>query len=318
MSTSGVRLPLPALEWVLVPAAALRAAAGTGLLGAIAARDGAVPPVENVARGCDLDPHRTAVLLEVLADAGLVERFHGAYRAHPDTARFGDLMASMLGDLAASMASDRTGEGPRPDLYPKVVGSLGTVVADAAARVAAILAAPGIHVVDLGAGAAPWSLAILEREPTARLTAVDRTEVLPATGAAIEAAGVGNRAEPRAADLTVDELPSGADVVLLAHVCHLFGDDVAATIVRRAAASVAPGGCLAVIDFVDDPDAGKARRAALRRYELGLFARTADGRLRDLETLRSWCRAGGLGHHEVHDLDGSFPMTLLVARHAPR
>ena len=59
--------------------------------------------------------------------------------------------------------------------------------------------------------------------------------------------------------------------VLLA--VHLFDDALGRAIVRRAAASVAPGGRLGIIESVNEDSQGE-RRPALLRYELSLFART--------------------------------------------
>jgi len=312
VSTTTTTPPLPALERVLVPAAALRAATATGLLDAMAAGGPRWHAAADLARQCGLDPHRTGVLLDVLADAALVERDAAGYRGHPDLAPLGTLMEATLGDLPAAVARDRRGQGPRDGLYPSVVRPLGALIARTAADVAGRLAAPGVLVLDLGAGAAPWSLAILGREPSARLVAVDRPEVLPATRAAIDAAGVADRASIVAADLTAGGLPGGAGLVLLAHVCHLFDDEQGRAIVRRAAASMAPGGRLAIIEFVAEGSQGE-RRPALLRYELSLFARTGTGRVHHLDALRAWCGAAGLERQQVHDLGGDLPMTLLIA-----
>jgi hypothetical protein len=124
-----------------------------------------------------------------------------------------------------------------------------------------------------------------------------------------------------AADLRVDPLPDHADLVLLAHVLHLFDAHGARGIVTRAAASVAPRGRLAIVEVAGAAADGRGADdgdAALRRYELGLFARAPAGRLHELDTLRDWCATAGLERHEMHDLGGTVPMTLLIAHGRPR
>ncbi|MEW6152968.1 MAG: class I SAM-dependent methyltransferase [Actinomycetota bacterium] len=309
---------LGALEATFLPAAALRAAIATGALTTISGEGEGGLAAGDVARRCGLDPHRTAVMLGVLADAGVVERAEDRFRAHPCVGTLAAIMETKLAGLPAALAADRAGNGADHGLYPHVVGPLGSMVAAMAERVAELVGRPGAHVLDVGAGAAPWSLAVLRREATATLTAVDRPEVVPETTAAVVAAGMEGRATVRAADFTVDDLPTGADVVFLAHVCHLFDGHQAEALVGRAAAALAPGGSLAVIDIVSGPGGQTAPDTdkLLRRYELGLFSRTTHGRVHAIADLSRWCRAAGLSRQEVHPLGGEPPMTLVVA-HRP-
>jgi precorrin-6B methylase 2 len=252
------------------------------------------------------------VLLDVLADAGLIECDALGYRGHPDLAALATLMDERLAGLQVALSRERVGDRSTRDVYPQVVRPLADLVAAAADRASTLLATPGTHVLDLGAGAAPWSLAVLRREPTATLTAVERPEVVPVTRAAIDELGFASRATVVAADLTAADLPGPADIVLLAHVCHLFDEDGVRTVVERAASRVAPGGRLAIIEVVDAP-ARRELHAALRRYELGLFSRTDAGRVHSLKYLGAICSRAGLAQPTVHQLGLEPPQALLIA-----
>jgi hypothetical protein len=73
-------------------------------------------------------------------------------------------------------------------LYPGAVGYLGAMLAAVAARAASLLPAAA-RVLDAGAGAAPWSLAVAARDPACLVTAVDLPAVVPATRRAVRDAG---------------------------------------------------------------------------------------------------------------------------------
>jgi CTP:molybdopterin cytidylyltransferase MocA len=94
------------------------------------------------------------------------------------------------------------------DFYPGAVGFLGTMLATAAEHAASLLPAAA-RVLDAGAGAAPWSLAVAARDPACLVTAIDLPEVLPATRRAVTGAGRERQFRFLAGDLFDIELGMG-------------------------------------------------------------------------------------------------------------
>ena len=64
------------------------------------------------------------------------------------------------------------------------------VIARISEAPADLLAQPGLRVLDIGAGAAPWSLAIAAREPGSTVKAVDLPAVMRSTRTAVRKAGL--------------------------------------------------------------------------------------------------------------------------------
>lgn len=275
--------------------AALHAAQRLGVLERLAATP---EPPEALAEAAGLDPRLTAVVLELLAALGIAEvDGEGAYRVAPSTAAAVDWAGRVYGLLPDAWR--QVGIGPRYDEpsdaaahYPAVVGLLADRTARVADELAARLARPRERVLDVGAGAAPWSLAVARREPTCRVTAIDLPDVIEVTGEAVAAAGCAERYELVAADVFA-HLPEGPyDLVLVGALCHLFDGPTAARLVERLAGVLAPGGRLAVIDAVaDDPHTPAGDRAV---YELGLALRTGGGRLHPTSACRRWMADAGL------------------------
>jgi SAM-dependent methyltransferase len=170
-------------------------------------------------------------------------------------------------------------------------------------------------VLDAGAGAAPWSLAIARADPSASVTAVDLAPVLETTREQVAAAGLADRYRFHAADL-LDVVPEPAahDLVLLANVCHLFDDATDAGLVARLSRGLSRGGRLAFVDVLPEAVHGGSRRSAmLALYELGLAMRTGSGRVHPLSAYERWTAAAGLTLTSVEPLDPRFPLHLVVA-----
>src|SRR5207302_5456366 len=135
------------------------------------------------------------------------------------------------------------------------------------------LAAPGLAVLDVGAGAAPWSLAIARRSPGCRVTAVDLPPVLVATGRAVTAAGLRGVFDLVAGDVFEVPLAGEAyDRVVVGSVCHLFGEERNRRLLARANAALRAGGVVALIETLPDAEGG-ALGAAL--HALSLLVRTS-------------------------------------------
>jgi SAM-dependent methyltransferase len=323
-AVAGVQAPvaegsatLVELTHALQAAAALAAAARTGTLAALA---GGPATADEVATACGTSLRHTELLLVALQSLGLADRSpDGAFRA---TGTPLDFLERTRLDWARTEDVVRTGRSLHEvdttagaqRLYPSVVPGLSVLGARAAA-VAARALAPAGRVLDAGAGAAPWSVAIARADPQARVTALDLAPVLATTREQVAAADLTDRFTFQAADL-LDVVPAagGYDLVLLANVCHLFDPATGADLVARLSRGLAPGGRLAVVDVLPEAVQGGSRRSALLAlYELGLAMRTASGRVHPLSAYQRWAEDAGLTVTSVEPLDPRFPLHLILA-----
>jgi SAM-dependent methyltransferase len=303
-----------ALQEVVGGAAAIRAAAAVGLLELLARGGGSAG---QVAEALGLDDRATRRLLDVLVALGLAASDpDGVYRSTVEARTLVDDHLLMWDSLAEVL---RHGPPPyrvdRPEgaqqVYPGLVGLLGRMKAEAARRAAEHLARPHLRVLDLGAGAAPWSLAVVAKEPSCRVTAVDLPAVLPATRRAVEAAGRAGRFEYLAADLFRIELPKEAfDLAILGNVCHLFGPKDNQRLLLHLFQALRPDGTVAIIDSLRD---GTARREQAI-YALGLLLRAPEGDVYPLSAYREWLLHAGFEAVEDMPLTEWPALTLVTAR----
>jgi 2-polyprenyl-3-methyl-5-hydroxy-6-metoxy-1,4-benzoquinol methylase len=156
-------------------------------------------------------------------------------------------------------------------------------VADAVRR-----AAPAaLSLLDVGGGPGVLARALAERG--FQVTLLDRTEVIEL---AAERYGLSQASGIRLLAGDVFELvPDPAfDVVLLSNLSHIYGPERNRDLLARASGVLAPGGSLAIVDFVR----GVSEFAPL--FALTMLLSTYEGGTWTLKQYESWLRGAGLEH----------------------
>jgi ubiquinone/menaquinone biosynthesis C-methylase UbiE len=309
------------LSWVsdaLHAAATIAAARQVGLLAALQSGPASV---DQLASACGTDIRNTGILLDGLAAMGVVSLSDGPVRAgFPDLVTLGTLAtsANLIADAVRSGRAPLECDDPTgaERVYPDTVSYLGALFRNAASEVAALLG-PVERVLDVGAGAAPWSIAIAQRNPGARVTALDLDAVIPTTRQAVAASDCADRFTYLSGDIFTVALPEKAyDLVLLGNVCHLFDAPTNRRLLRRLRHAVRPGGRIAVIDAIEPEDADTAR--SVRLYAVGLLARTSAGAVHSEESYRGWLATAGFDDVQVRQASHSPAVSLVTGRlHRP-
>jgi SAM-dependent methyltransferase len=324
MSASPSRKPrLTTEQWsflqeAIAASSALAAADRLGVLARLAA--GPADPV-TLARDCTISERGARLLLAALISLGLIEEASdGSYRAAAsDLAQLAAMstpwshLAEAIREDQPSMASD-TPDGAGA-LYPEVVSHLGALFAPAAKHAADHLVAQGLHdrVLDLGVGAAPWSLALAARNPDIRVTAVDLPAVLAVTRQVVATSGYDLQFDYLSGDLfTIDLGHSTYDLAIAGNLCHLFDEATNRRLLRCLFDALHPGGTLAILDALPNERLDGPRPVVL--YALGLLLRTNRGQVYPFSTYVGWLRDIGYEAVERIDLPPAPPISLITAR----
>jgi hypothetical protein len=162
-------------------AAALQEACGAAAaihsaleLGVVARVTEAPADPAAVAADCGLTRQGAEALLSALAGLDLLElgadgRFQPASSGLAELAEllrpWVSLQPALRGERRPADAATIAGA---QSLFPGLVSQLGALFRPSAEHVAGLLVQPGLRVLDVGAGSAPWSLALAARDPSCR------------------------------------------------------------------------------------------------------------------------------------------------------
>lgn len=275
--------------------------------------------VDELARLCGATSRGIEVLLNAYRTFGLVEvDASGRWRSSKP------VWGAAFVDVVDLVETVRTGLPPvrgdrSPDagaFYPGVVERLVRWHSASAELAAQALASPSLRILDAGAGGAGWSRAIVAREDSCRVMAVDLPEVVATTSELIKAAGVVDKFDVVGGDLfTIDPAVLGErfDLVLAANLFHLFDRERASVLLARLSEMVAPNGRLVVIDAIPTA-AGDAEDRRARLYGVHLLLRTGTGGVWTFADYAGWMGACGLVDVEHVDIAADSPMSMVIAR----
>jgi SAM-dependent methyltransferase len=289
---------------------------------------------EEIADRCGADPGRLLHLLGANVAAGTLERAEDGFalselaQTHllPGSPGYlGALVRHSPGPLENWPHLPDTVRGSPP---PHEVGSAGVAFfaalaeatfpaqsAAARATIGSLLkgrlpAAP--RVLELGAGAGPWVVALLEAYPEGRALINDLDGVIQLAERHLHERGLTSRAELLPGDYWKVDIPAHAfDLVVLAHVCRAEGDDGAASLVRRASGALVPGGHLLIAEYLLDDDLTGPAQAQL--LGITMVTGTERGGTFTRSQACGWLSSAGL---EVEQLASPLPPTAVIVARA--
>ena len=230
--------------------------------------------VEELATELGLPVDHLRSLLDGIVAQGLLDQYVDVYELNDTAKRYlvsdgPATMASLIPvapgphenwiRLAATVRDGRPAtpieDDPAAFYVPLVEGTFTTMFrcatrADLKIRYSAD---PATRVLDLGAGGAPWAIAILNGCPDGHAVVNDLDGVIDVARAKAVEHAVDARCEFRAGDFhTIDIEPGAYDIVVLGHVCRTEGVDGARHLIQRAFDALAPGGRLLLADYFPD------------------------------------------------------------------
>ncbi len=110
-------------------------------------------------------------------------------------------------------------------------------------------------------------------------------------------------------DLFQDDLGSGFRIATLGHILHMAGPDVNRSLLRRILAALAPGGTLAIGEFIVNEDrTGPIEPLA---FAINMLVHTEHGNAYTFGEMRAWLEEAGFVN--VRTLPAPAPSPLILA-----
>lgn len=170
------------------------------------------------------------------------------------------------------------------------------------------LAGP-VKVLDLAAGSGVWSIAQALASPRVQVTAVDWPDVLPVTKRVAARHGVAERYRFVAGDILTAEYDTGYRLALLGHILHTEGPDRSRVLLRRVHDALAPGGTVAIAEFLVDADRKGPVSGVI--FAVNMLLHSEVGGTYSFEEISDWLR--GAGFTDMRTLPAPAPSPLVLA-----
>jgi SAM-dependent methyltransferase len=303
--------------------AALRGAVDLDLFSAIGEGNSTVPAI---AARCGAPERGIRILCDYLVIIGFLIKNENEYALTQDSAVFLDrkspaflggaleflnspMLVESCSDLGAIVRAGTTalpGEGsvsPENPVWVKFARAMMPMMVMPARAIAQIVdpeAKEPLKILDIAAGHGIFGIAFAERNPNARVTALDWAAVLEVATENATRMGVANRHDTIAGSAFDVEYGEGYDIVLLTNFLHHFDPPTCESLLQKVRASLAPGGRVAILEFVPNDDRVSPRGAGA--FALTMLVTTPAGDAYTYAELDRMCTNAGFERTELHVL----------------
>ena len=178
----------------------------------------------------------------------------------------------------------------------------------AIADILGVAGAGPMRVLDIAAGHGIFGIAIAQRNPQAEIVAVDWAGVLQVATENAAKMGVAARHTALAGDAFKVDCGAGYDIALMTNFLHHFDAATNTTLLTKVAASLKPGGRIAVLEFVPNEDRVSPPDSAT--FAMQMLGNTPSGDAYTLSELTAMLKAAGFATVSGHPLQG--PQTVVV------
>jgi hypothetical protein len=270
---------------------------------------------EQVAETAGASVHGTRRLLDALCAMGYLKKSGRSYklqrsaadhlvRGKPlymgDAAMIGKMMMgpwSMLAEVVKTgrpLQADRSPE-ERQMFFSKLVPAIfpaSFLAASSAVKSLPAAARRKINrILDIGAGAAAWSIPFAKALKRARVTVADYPAVTQVTRQYAERWGVADRYDYLEGDFREVDFGTGYDLAILGHIIHGEGPDWGRRLLKRTHDALNDGGMLLIGEFV--PNDERSGPALPLLFGLNMLINTPAGDVFTMREYREWLKEAG-------------------------
>jgi SAM-dependent methyltransferase len=317
------------MAWGYAPALVVQAGIEVGVFAALSAGPCGL---EDVAAVTGAAPRGLRALLNALVGMELLRREGAAYALTPEAAAFlvpsspryvggsfrhavRQLVPAWL-HLTEAVRTGRPATTHRQAddgaaFFNEFVESLALNNAPAARALAAHLSPDGVGeggALDLGAGGGVWGIALAERVPGLRVTALDWPGVLETTRRVVARHGLSERFDFLAGDVMTAPLGEGWRYAVLGHVLHSLGETDSRRLLARLHAALRPGGVLAIAEFLPNEDHTGPLQPLL--FAVNMLVLTAHGDTWPFAEIARWLGEAGFVNPRLVDVPAPSPLIL--------
>jgi SAM-dependent methyltransferase len=166
-----------------------------------------------------------------------------------------------------------------------------------------------LRVIDLAAGSGIWGIALTQKSPHIRVTAVDWAGMIPTTKRITGKFGVRDCFDFIEADLLEASFGNGYDIATLGHILHSEGEERSQQLLKKAFRALRPGGTIAIAEWLVDDDRTKPLPSLM--FAVQMLVNTEKGDTFTFNEIKKWLEDAGF--KKVRKLDAPGPSPLILA-----
>jgi 2-polyprenyl-3-methyl-5-hydroxy-6-metoxy-1,4-benzoquinol methylase len=186
------------------------------------------------------------------------------------------------------------------------------MVYPAAIETAALVAGENqLNVLDLAAGHGLFGIMIAQRNPKARITALDWPNVLAVATENAKKFGVVDRHSRLPGDAFETDFGGPFDLVLVTNFFHHFDPPTCETLMRKIRAALTPGGCCVTLEFVPNED--RVSPPVPATFSMMMLGTTVAGDAYTFAEYDGMFRNAGFAASELHSLSKA-PQAVIISR----
>lgn len=313
-----------------VQSAALKGGIDLGLFTAIGEGNSSVPAI---AARCGASERGTRILCDYLAVGGLLTKDNGAYALTPESAAFLDQRSQMyLGSCAqflnhpmhhkaaadiaqvvrqgTTLLNGREYLDIENQVWVDFAKGMMPMMFPAAQFMATQLNAP-TRLLDIAAGHGIFGIMAAVAHPGLQVDAMDWPAVLAVAAENAQKFGVADRWHARPGSALEMDFGTGYDVIYLTNFLHHFDAAECTGILRKCRAALAPGGVLATLEFVPNPD--RVTPPVSAAFSMTMLLNTPGGDAYTLAEFEAMLQEAGFTANEMLQVPAS-PQQLILSR----
>jgi ubiquinone/menaquinone biosynthesis C-methylase UbiE len=166
-----------------------------------------------------------------------------------------------------------------------------------------------IRVLDLAAGSGIWGIALTQKSPRVRVTAVDWAGMIPTTKRITQKFGVDGRFDYVEGDILQTNFGSGYDIATLGHILHSEGEERSRLLLKKTFRALKPGGTIAIAEWLVND--ARTEPAPSLMFAVQMLVNTEKGDTFSFNEIKSWLEETGF--KKVRKLQAPGPSPLILA-----
>ena len=166
------------------------------------------------------------------------------------------------------------------------------------------------YLLDLGGGPGTWAIHFCLNNPELRATIYDLPATRPFAEQIIARFGVSNRVQFQEGNYLKDEIEVSYDVAWLSHILHGESPENCQLIIKKAVATLKPGGLIMIHDFILNNDMAGPLYPAL--FSLNMLTGTKEGRSYSEEQIMDILTKAGAKDLSRHPFQGPNDSGIIV------